>query len=111
MPCCLLALHNALHALLSLCDTSLLHTRAGVAKALKEGLLDKVILPVASGANTQVYLAAGADNADGKLSKRTDGVYYDLMKPASPTSAATDGEAAKRLWEVSERLTGAKIAL
>ena len=109
MPCCLLALHNALHALLS--DTSLLHTRAGVAKALKEGLLDKVILPVASGANTQVYLAAGADNADGKLSKRTDGVYYDLMKPASPTSAATDGEAAKRLWEVSERLTGAKIAL
>ena len=110
MPCCLLALHNALHALLSLCDTSLLHTRAGVAKALKEGLLDKVILPVASGANTQVYLAAGADTADGDLGAH-GGLYYDRQRPATPNPATNDRELARRLWEVSEKLTGAKIVI
>ena len=81
----------------------------GVAKVLKESLLDKVVLTAEKGANTQVFLAAAADNADGALSRKTDGFYFDVMKPAAPTAAAIDAAAAKQLWAVSERLTGAKF--
>ncbi len=38
------------------------------------------------------------------------GQYFSLMKPASPSKRAQDPALAKRLWEVSERLTGAKLS-
>ena len=77
-------------------------------KLLKEGLLDKVVLPIEKGANTQVYLCAGAD-VDGDLARRADSVYYEKMRPAKASAAATDAQAAKRLWDVSERLTGVQM--
>jgi len=95
-------------------DTRLSETApppTGISKALKEGVLDKVVLPVAKGANTQVFLAAAADNADGALAKRTDGFYFDVMKPAKPTDVATDATAARQLWELSEKLTGVKMGI
>ena len=33
-----------------------------------------------------------------------------MMKPKAPTETATDPALARRLWEVSEELTGSKIA-
>ena len=95
-------------------DTRLSETAApptGVSKVLKESVLDKVVLPVAKGANTQVYLAASADNADGAIARKTDGFYFDVMRPAKPTSTAVNEDAAKRLWAVSESLTGAKFGI
>jgi len=83
---------------------------SGVGKFFKESLLDKVVIPVDKGANTQVFLAAGADT-NGELARRTEGVYYDQMRPAKATVAATDAAAAKRLWDVSERLTGVKMGI
>ena len=65
--------------------------------------MSKFILPVAQGANTQVFLAADAD-----LSGR-GGAYYDAMKPAAANPATDDRDLAARLWTVSEKLTGAKI--
>ena len=72
-------------------DTRLSETTApptGVAKALKEGVLDKMVLPVAQGANTQVFLAAAADNAAGEVSKRTDSIYWADSRPVKPSEAA-----------------------
>ena len=77
---------------------------------LKENVLDRVILTVDRGANTQVYLAAAAD-AGGDRSRRPSGLFYDNMKAVKPTDAASDPELAKKLWRLSEELTGAKIAL
>ena len=82
----------------------------GIGKALKEKLLDKLIQPIEEGASTQIYLAAGADTG-GKLAQRSPSMYYAEMKPDTPVSAATDASLAKRLWEVSERLTGAKMGI
>lgn len=82
---------------------------AGVGAFLKENVLDKVILTVDKGANTQVYLAAAADS-NGDRSK-VGGLFFDKMKAVKPTDAASDSALAKKLWSVSEELTGAKIAL
>jgi len=81
----------------------------GLGKAFKENLLDKVVLPVSRGANTQVYLAAAADTGGDR--KSSGGLYFDDMKPSKPSAAAMNAELASQLWEVSEKLTGAKIAL
>lgn len=79
----------------------------GVGKFLKEALLDKVILPVEVGANTQVYLAAAAD-AGGDRNKKPK-LYFDNMKAVKPNEAAADSTLARQLWDVSEKLTGAKM--
>lgn len=59
------------------------------------------------GANTQVYLAAGADN-DGKYGK-SGGDYFDNMAPGLLNPAATDSGLAESLWKTSEKLTGVKF--
>ena len=82
----------------------------GAAAWLKENLLDRVILTVDKGANTQVYLAAAAD-AGGDRAKVPGGLFFDRMKAVKPTDAASDSALAKQLWAVSEELTGAKIRL
>ena len=82
----------------------------GVAGRLAKGALDALILPVEKGANTQVFLSAAAD-AGGDLCARPAGVYYDLMRVAKATDAATDSELAARLWTLSEELTGVKMVV
>lgn len=79
-----------------------------VQKALLKGLA-KVTLPVDRGANTQVFLAAAADSG-GDLSK-DGGMYFDNMKATAPADFTQDARVAKRLWELSEKLTGVQIAL
>ena len=52
------------------------------------------------GAETIVYLASSSDVAT------TTGAYFAKCKVATPTKAAQDDAAARRLWEESERLAG-----
>lgn len=52
------------------------------------------------GARTAVWLAASPDVAD------TTGRYFVDCRAKEPATAALDTEAARRLWEVSEELTG-----
>ena len=81
--------------------------RGGIGLALKEKLLDKVVAPIPKGATTQVYLATGAD-AGGKLAAKPPSLFWDQGKPGEAAASSTDPATAKRLWEVSEKLTGAK---
>ena len=70
-------------------------------------VLANVLIPVEYGANTQVWLAAGAD-AQGDLSAG-GGRFYD-KRAATPASTFTNDEAlAKALWEESEKLTQTKL--
>lgn len=82
----------------------------GFALSLKEKLLDPFIQPIPKGANTQVYLAAAGD-ANGSLATKPASVFYDQMQPGQASPPAMDAAAAKRLWEISEKLTGAKMGL
>jgi len=41
--------------------------------------------------------------------QKVTGQYFNAMKPATPSKRAQDPELAKRLWEVSEKLTSAKL--
>ena len=70
--------------------------------------LSALVLTVDKGANTQVYLAVGADSG-GNLA-RDGGLYFNDMKVATPESYTQDATLGKRLWDVSEKLTGLKIA-
>jgi NAD(P)-dependent dehydrogenase (short-subunit alcohol dehydrogenase family) len=57
-------------------------------------------LTPAKGARTSVYLAASPDVAD------VSGEYFVKCTPRQPRRWARDPEAARRLWQVSEELTG-----
>jgi NAD(P)-dependent dehydrogenase (short-subunit alcohol dehydrogenase family) len=57
-------------------------------------------LSPAKGARTSVYLASSPE-VEG-----TSGEYFVKSKPRQPRRWARDPEAAQRLWDVSERLTG-----
>jgi NAD(P)-dependent dehydrogenase (short-subunit alcohol dehydrogenase family) len=69
----------------------------------------RVVKPIAyvfaldnvAGARTSVYLASSPEVAE------TTGEYFWKCRLRRPTRAAEDDEAAKRLWAVSEELTGA----
>jgi len=52
------------------------------------------------GAKTSIYLAAAPDV------ERVTGKYFVGSKPAASSRESHDEAAARRLWEVSERLTG-----
>ncbi|MET7403068.1 SDR family oxidoreductase [Dactylosporangium sp. NPDC005572] len=54
----------------------------------------------AAGARTPVYLASSPDLAG------VTGGYFVNCRPARPSALARDPEAAARLWELSERMTG-----
>jgi hypothetical protein len=54
----------------------------------------------AKGASTLVYLAASPEAAE------VSGEYFVDSKPGRTARRAIDDEAAERLWEVSEELTG-----
>jgi hypothetical protein len=52
------------------------------------------------GAETSIYLAAAPEV------ERVTGKYFVGRKPAASSRESHDEAAARRLWEVSERLTG-----
>lgn len=58
---------------------------------------------VQRGANSQIWLAAGANGED------TKGKYYQNLKEVKLLSFAKDSEKAKQLWDVSEKLSGIKF--
>jgi NAD(P)-dependent dehydrogenase (short-subunit alcohol dehydrogenase family) len=51
------------------------------------------------GAKTSIYLASAPEVAN------ITGGYFERSKPAEPSPAARDAEAARRLWQLSEELT------
>jgi NAD(P)-dependent dehydrogenase (short-subunit alcohol dehydrogenase family) len=57
-------------------------------------------LSAARGARTSIYLASSPE-VDGKT-----GGYWARCRPATPSEAATDDEAARRLWELSADFVG-----
>jgi NAD(P)-dependent dehydrogenase (short-subunit alcohol dehydrogenase family) len=59
-----------------------------------------LFLPPAKGARTSVYLASSPDVAD------VTGRYFVKCRPRQPRTWALDPDAARRLWTVSEELTG-----
>jgi retinol dehydrogenase-12 len=63
-------------------------------------LIRPFILSPARGAKTQIHLAS-SPAVEGKT-----GLYWSRSRPSRPTKVAQDDEAARRLWEVSEKLTG-----
>ncbi len=72
----------------------------GLANMAMRGLARVLALSPEKGAETSTYLATSPD-VEG-----VSGRYFVQCKPAEPTSAGRDDEAARRLWEVSEQLTG-----
>lgn len=71
--------------------------------------ISKAALTVEQGANTQIFLAAGADSK-GDLAKG-GGKYYVDMEVAKAMPFSINRELASRLWQVSETLTGTKITI
>jgi len=63
-------------------------------------LLRPFMLSPANGAKTSIYLASSPEVAN------VTGKFFDKCREVPPTAAAQDAAAAKRLWEVSAKLTG-----
>ncbi len=57
----------------------------------------------ADAAKIPIHLAAAPEL------QTVTGQYFALMKPAAPSKRAQDPALAKQLWEVSEKLTGARL--
>ena len=51
-----------------------------------------------------------ADSASGDLAS-DGGLYFDAMAVSNPADYVKDKDTARRLWELSERLTGMKIGI
>ena len=62
-------------------------------------LLRPFMLSPADGAKTSVYLASSPEVAS------VTGKFFDKCREVQPTPAAQDAAAAKRLWEISAKLT------
>jgi len=63
-------------------------------------LMRPFMISAEKGAQTVIYLASSPEVAG------ASGGYYVNCKPARPSSIARDEATARRLWEVSEQLTG-----
>jgi NAD(P)-dependent dehydrogenase (short-subunit alcohol dehydrogenase family) len=68
------------------------------AEAMLMVLAQPFLISPTAGAATSVYLAMAPDVGD------VSGQYYVRSKPARPSKAARDDEAAARLWEATEAL-------
>lgn len=66
-------------------------------------------LQVDRGANSQVWLASGADG-DGSYDK-SGGLFFQNLQPLPVNSAANNDQLRERLWLESERLTGVSFKL
>ena len=62
-------------------------------------------------ARPHVWLAAAADSGGSRA--RRGGVYFssESHEPTPPSEATTDARLARKLWDVSEKLTGVAITL
>jgi NAD(P)-dependent dehydrogenase (short-subunit alcohol dehydrogenase family) len=63
-------------------------------------IVGPLLLSAEKGADTAVWLASSPEAA------AAGGGYYIRRRPARPSRAARDAESARRLWRLSERLTG-----
>ena len=61
------------------------------------------VLSAEQGARTSIYLASSPDVAT------VTGRYFVKCKPRTPSAAARDDEAVKRLWKVSEEIVAQKV--
>lgn len=68
------------------------------------GVLGYFVIPVERGATTQVWLAAR------QAGSKIGGEYFNKCKVQSLGSAATDMDAAKKLWKASEEMIGQEFA-
>lgn len=67
-------------------------------------VLQRFAITPEQGAQTSLYLATSPD-VEG-----VSGRYFDKSAPREPAPAAQDADAARRLWEVSERLVGLPVS-
>jgi NAD(P)-dependent dehydrogenase (short-subunit alcohol dehydrogenase family) len=79
-------------------------TRHGLVSALFWRLATLFAIGLEKGADTSIYLAAAPEAAV------FHGEYLKKCKPAKPSAAALDEDAARRLWEESLRLLGGNLA-
>jgi NAD(P)-dependent dehydrogenase (short-subunit alcohol dehydrogenase family) len=93
---------NALHPGFVATDIG---TRHGLVPALLWRLATLAAAGVDKGADTPVYLASSPEAA------QSHGLYFKNRKPAKPSAAALDAEAAGRLWRESVRLTACEPVL
>jgi len=77
-------------------------------KAVLTRVKTTLLKPVELGANTQVFLAAAADNDRRDLAANGGG-YYEKMQLAKPKAFTDDQRLAARLWDLSEQLADVKI--
>ncbi|HYF76572.1 MAG TPA: SDR family oxidoreductase [Symbiobacteriaceae bacterium] len=75
---------------------------AGTSRLAKAmiGLMQPFTISPEQGAETSIYLASSPD-VEGVTGK-----YFVKCRPVKSTRASTDPETARRLWQVSEQLTG-----
>lgn len=74
------------------------------ADSLLLNTLSYFVIPVERGATTQIWLAANQAGND------IGGDYFNKCKAQNLGSAATDMDAAKKLWEASEKMVGEEFA-
>jgi hypothetical protein len=79
----------------------------GLWDSLLLNTLSFFVIPVERGATTQVWLASG----EGGDKDAIGGEYFIRCKPSKVTSAGNDMDVARKLWGVSETMTGEKFEL
>ena len=89
---------NCLHP--GVVATNIFPTIGGFGGKLIVLLFRPLMLSPTNGAKTSVYLASSPEVAN------VTGKFFDKCREVAPAAAAQDGAAAKRLWEISEKLTG-----
>jgi NAD(P)-dependent dehydrogenase (short-subunit alcohol dehydrogenase family) len=89
---------NCLHP--GVVATNIFATFGGGAGKLFTVLLRPFMLSPRDGAKTSIYLASSPEVAN------TTAKFFDKCREVAPTPAAQDAATAKRLWEVSAKLTG-----
>jgi NAD(P)-dependent dehydrogenase (short-subunit alcohol dehydrogenase family) len=88
---------NSLHP--GVVATNIFGTMGVLGKAFAV-LFRPFMLSPANGAKTSIYLASSPEVAN------ITGKFFDKCREVPPTPAAQDAAAAKRLWEISAKLTG-----
>ncbi|MGC2461378.1 MAG: SDR family oxidoreductase [Steroidobacteraceae bacterium] len=75
----------------------------GIMAVVIRGLMKTFALKPQQGAETLIYLASSPDVAD------TTGAYFTKCRKIAPSPAAQDDASAKRLWDVSAKLSGVDL--
>jgi NAD(P)-dependent dehydrogenase (short-subunit alcohol dehydrogenase family) len=88
---------NCLHP--GLVATNIFGSLGAVGKVIAV-LFRPLMLSPANGAKTSVYLASSPEVAN------VTAKFFDKCREVAPTASAQDAAAARRLWEISEKLTG-----